>query len=151
MTENNKVCFEDCKMFFQQFKTSADKKKIKQQLYLTQILSLKDFIKEGLDKEFTLMMLYDYLLYKDAISMTYKTFSRLVRVKILGNKTISSWKFDEKIDKLDELSKKTGSTTETKKEQVKAEKKENKPQLVAPSFSNWDGDSTKFIDELVGN
>ena len=64
MTENNKVCFEDCKMFFQQFKTSADKKKIKQQLYLTQILSLKDFIKEGLDKEFTLMMLYDYLLYK---------------------------------------------------------------------------------------
>ena len=150
MTENNKVCFEDCKMYFTTTK-KYQRQKEKRQLYLTQILQVKDFIIEGLENNFEAKMLYDYLEFKKAVSMPYVTFLRLIRTKIINAQSISSWKFGEKIDKLDELSKKTGSTTETKKEQVKAEKKENKPQLVAPSFSNWDGDSTKFIDKLVGN
>ena len=68
MTENNKVCFEDCKMYFTTTK-KYQRQKEKRQLYLTQILQVKDFIIEGLENNFEAKMLYDYLEFKKAVLM----------------------------------------------------------------------------------
>ena len=153
--------------------TEAKNNREKRRLYLIQILSCKNFILEGLKYGLEISYLYDTLKEHQAVSMPYVTFSRLIRKKIINADSVEQWRIesfashnagnnsDTALAKQVQISKTKASANAVKnnipKKDVisKTDKSQSdntqKKQFKFPSFDNWDGDSTKFIDEWIGN
>lgn len=179
-TSNSPISAEDFKSnYIKESDLSAKKKTVAGAVYLTEVLANKDVIIKLIKCSYKLTIIWSYLTDRKAITVPYSSFVKIVREHLLHGNSVQSWIKGEEFENIDsgkhsmtsQIQKNTSDKTKSERSaNLKVQNKssvstnqdsdalKNKPdngndkkQFKFPSFDNWDGDSTKFIDEWIGN
>jgi hypothetical protein len=176
---NSPISAEDFKSnYIRESDLSAKKKTVAGALYLTEVLANKDVIISLIKNSYKLTIIWSYLTDRKAITVPYNSFAKIVREQLLHCSSVQSWIKGEEFEniesrkpsmkvqnqvkrKINDNAKKTNSGNVKKEDsnstnqdlnaiKNKSQNNSDKKQFKVPSFDNWDGDSTKYIDDWIG-